>query len=209
VKAKDVPPFHEALKELAIYFPIFYDAFESADAHVKEYLEGLQASFDPWLHAHLVRHYVKLDLRNHELEAEDFKPENLAMSGLSFRIGRWFLRMRKSERGEVPPPGHSRILNEYYRQQKLPGEFSETHNLLLLWHANFIGDFKGLSLVYPLTADVIRWKADIPHPAQTVDEATTLDQPEFDMGDLPIEALEAGDETFEADDDEDNQAENL
>ncbi len=208
MKAKDVPHFHEALKDLAPYFPTFYDAFEAAHDHVKDYLERLDAPFDPWIHAHLVRHYVKLDLLTHDVDASEYKPENLAMSGLQFRIGRWSIRMRKSVRGEVPPPGCSRTLVAYYRQLTLPGEFSELYNLLLLWNANLVGDFKGLSLVFPLTPDVIKWKVDIPHPAKTVDEAITIYQPDLDVGDLPIESLEEDDEALE-EDDEDYQAEDL
>jgi hypothetical protein len=202
MKAKDVPPFHEALQELAPYFRTFYDAFEGADTHVKDFLDGLKAPFDPWIHAHLVRHYVKIDLQKHDVDAQEFKPENLAMSGLQFRIGRWFIRMRKSVRGEVPPPGRSRTMNAYYRQLTLSGEFSKVYILLLLWNANLAGDFKGLSLVFPFTPDVMKWKVDIPHPAKTEDEATTIYQSDLDdVGNLPIESLE---EDFD-----DNQAEDL
>jgi hypothetical protein len=200
VKAKDVPPFHVALTDLADYFPVFYDAFESGTDHAKGYFEGLNSRHDPWLHAHLMRHWVKLFLKGRDVVAEDYHPENLAMSGLQLCIKRWFIRMRKSEHGEIPFPG-SRTLHNYYRQLTLPGEFKDMHNLLLLWHASAIGDFKGLSLIYPLSADVMKWRVDIPHPAKAIDEATTY-QPDFDeLGDLDIEPL--------TEDDEDRQAEGL
>src|SRR6266516_3798942 len=116
VKAKDIPPLHAALADLYPYFPIFYDAFESGTDHAKGYFEGLNAIHDPWLQAHLIRHWVKLFLQRRDVTAEDYQPENLAMSGLQFCIKCWFIRMRKSERGEVPSPGRSRILQAYYRQ---------------------------------------------------------------------------------------------
>lgn len=200
MKAKDVPPLHAALADLSPYFLIFYDAFESGTDHAKGYFEGLGATHDPWLQAHITRHYVKLFLQRRDVDAEDYQPENLAMSGLQFCIKCWFIRMRKSARGEVPLPG-SRRLHAYYRQLTLPGEFSDMHNLLLLWHASPNGDFKGLSLLYPLSADVMKWRVEIPHPAKSADIITTY-QPDLDeLGDLDIEPL--------TDDDEDIQAEGL
>ena len=201
MKAKDVPPLHAALADLSPYFPIFYDAFESSTDHAKGYFEGLGTTHDPWLQAHIMRHYVKLFLQRRDVGAEEYQPENLAMSGLQFCIKCWFIRMRKSARNEVPSPRRSRALQDYYRQCTLPGEFSDMHNLLLLWNASPTGDFKGLSLVYPLSADVMKWRVEIPHPAKSVDVSTTY-QPELDeLGDLDIEAL--------TDDDEDIQAEGL
>ncbi len=202
MKAKDVPPFHAALADLADYFPVFYDAFESGTDHAKGYFEGLGADNDPWLHAHLIRHWVKRFLKQRRgVDAQEYQPENLAMSGLQFCIKSWFIRMRKSAHGEVPSPGRSRTLHAYYRQLTLPGEFSDMHNLLLLWNANVSGDFKGLSLIYPLSAEVMKWRLDIPHPAKSVDLETTY-QPDFDeLGDLDIEPL--------TEDDEDSQAEGL
>ncbi len=162
MKAKDVPPFHTALADLADYFPVFYDAFESGTDFAKEISEKLNASYDPWFHAHLLRQWVKLFLQGRDVAAEDYHPENLAMSGLQFSIKHWFIRMRKSDCGDVPSPG-SRRFHAYLRQQlTFPGEFSETHNLVLLWHANRnTGDFKGLSLVYPLSASVNKWRVEI------------------------------------------------
>lgn len=198
MKAKDVPPLHAALADLSPYFPIFYDAFESGTDHAKGYFEGLTATHDPWLQAHLIRHWVKHFLQGRDVAAEDYQPENLAMSGLQFCIKSWFIRMRKSARGEVPSPGRSRILQAYYRQYTLPGEFSDMHNLLLLWHASPTGDFKGLSLVYPLSADVMKWRVEIPHPAKSADSTITY-QPELDeLGDLDIEPLTDYDEDIQA-----------
>jgi hypothetical protein len=116
LQAKDIPPLHEALTDLSSYFSVFYDAFESATDDAKEYVEklrkvdGLNAIYDPWLHAHLVRHYAKLFLQKRSVEAEEYQPEHLAMSGLQFCIKRWFIRARKSVRGEVPSPGRSKTL---------------------------------------------------------------------------------------------------
>lgn len=206
MKAKDVPPFQEALTDLSPFFSIFYDAFEAADAHVKDFLEQLKAPFDPWIHAHLVRHYVKLDLHQHDVDAQDFKPENLAMSGLHFRIGRWVLRMRKSVQGEMPSPGRSKTLDAYYRQRMLPGDFQIMHNLLLLWHATSVGDFKGLSLVFPLAPQVMKWKVEIPHPAKAADKPAIVYQPDLDVGNLDIEPVDGIDESL-ADEDDDDKAE--
>ncbi|SRR6266851_1814987 len=208
MKAKDVPPFHKALTDLAAYFPTFYDAFESGHDNAKGILEQLgDSSVDPWLHAHLVRHSVKLFLQKHDVDAREYKPENLAMSGLQFCVGCWFIRARKSARGAVPSPGRSSTLSAYYRQLTLPGEFSEMHNLLMLWHTNLAGDFQRLTLVYPLAPGMMKWKGAIPHPAKAIDEATTISQPDFeDLGDLDIEPLTEGDE-FLTEGDEDSEAE--
>ena len=91
----------------------------------------------------------------------------------------------------------------FYRQGHqplLPGDFREMHNLLLLWKANANGDFKGLSLVYPLSPSFMKWRAEIPHPAQLADISTLYQAAFEEVGDLDIEPLDE-------DEDEDYKAE--
>lgn len=203
MKAKDIPPMRKALADLSPYFPTFYDAFESGTDHAKSVLQGIPAPYDPWLHAHLVRHWVKCFLLQRGMDTEEYMPENLANSGLQLSLEGWFIRVRKSAHGEIPPPGRSRVQYCYY-QQILPKEFGDMHNLLLLWNATAQGDFKGLSLVYPLSASLAKWRAEIPHPALT-ETAKTSYQSAFDeFGDLDIEPLgeeemEEEEENFTAD----------
>jgi len=196
VKAKDVPPMQKALADLAPYFQTFYDAFESGTDHSKGYFEGINAPHDPWLHAHLIRHWVKRYLIRHNVDAQEYEPEHLANSGLQLSIPPWFIRIRKSLRGAVPLPGSRKQYNYY--QQVLPAEFGEMHNLLLLWNATVKGDFKGLSLVYPLSTDLAKWRAEIPHPAQSAGIITTYQTAFDELGDLDIEPLDEGDEDLKA-----------
>lgn len=84
MKAKDVPPLHAALADLSPYFPIFYDAFESSTDHAKGYFEGLGTTHDPWLQAHIMRHYVKLflqrrDVGGRRISAREFGYERFAI----------------------------------------------------------------------------------------------------------------------------------
>ena len=200
MKARDIPPMQTALADLSPHFSTFYDAFESGTDHGKGYFEKYGFPFNPWLHANLVRNWVKNILDKHDLKTQ-FESEELANSGLQLSINQWFVRIRKSLHGEVPSPGRSKALQAYYRQYRqllLPEEFSVMHNLLLLWHATSKGDFQGLSLVYPLSADMMRWRAEIPHPAQSTNILTTYQAAFDELGDLEIEPLDEGDEDIEA-----------
>lgn len=192
MKAKDAPPMCEALATLSNLFPTFYDVFESGTDHAKSYFETQKFPYNPWLHADLVRNWAKNALDGHNLKTE-FEPRNLANAGLHLTIKEYAIRIRKALNGEVPSPGRSVTLGQFYRQHSqllLPSEFSDLHCLLLLWKANNIGDFKGLSLVYPLSPNVMKWRAEIPHPAEQADIATTYQAAFEELGDLDIEPLE-------------------
>jgi len=68
----------------------------------------------------------------------------------------------------------------------------------LFYDASFKGDFQSISLIYPLTPDLAKWRAEIPHPALSKD-IITIEQIAFDeIGDLEIEPLEDDDEDLEA-----------
>ncbi len=196
MKVKDVPPMQIALADLSPHFPTFHDAFESGTDHGKSYFEEQGFPYNPWLHADLVRNWVKNFLDKHDLKTQ-YEPENLANSGLQLGINIWFIRMRKSLRGAVPLPGRSKKLQAYY-QQTLPEEFGDMHNLLLLWNASPTGDFKGLSLVYPLSKGVMKWRVEIPHPAESVHLTTTYQTAFDELGNLDIEPLEEEDDQSEA-----------
>ncbi|GAC1359708.1 MAG: hypothetical protein NVS2B12_32990 [Ktedonobacteraceae bacterium] len=207
MKARKVSGMLEALRAISPYFLTFYTAFEDASRHGTSYFEQEGDSFDLHLHAHLVRFRVQRFLEQHDLKTE-IDLEDLTNSGIQLTIGNWFIRMRKSSHGAVPKPGRSIRSKSYYQDaypQSLSDEFGEMCNLLLLWHATPKGEFKGLSLVYPL-AGINKWRHDIPHPAEAAGGKIVY-QAEFDedgniedMGDLEIEPL--------IDNEEDSEAEN-
>ncbi len=207
LKAKDVPQIQEALLALSPHFVTFFNAFEDGADQAKGFFERIQADCDLHLHAHIVRFSAKRYLNQHGLRAE-YEAEDLLNSGIQLSIAKWFLRIRKSDKGAVPGPGRSEKLKDYYKQV-LSKEFADMHNLLLLWHATPKGDFKGLSLVYPLSAYTDRWRVEIPYPAVSAHEKSTFTyQTSFDesgnvedFGDLEIEPLQQ--------EEEDNEAENL
>lgn len=188
MKARDIPPMQKALADLSAYFPTFYDVFESGFDRAKSHFQEYDAAYDPWLHAHLIRFHAKQLFIQRGMDTEEYQPENLANSGLQLFLEGWFLRMRKSANGDVPPPGRSRAQHCYY-QQILPEDFGDMHNLLLLWNATSRGDFKGLSLVYPLSANVVKWRAEIPHPAKSMNIQTSYQSAFDEVGDLDIEPL--------------------
>jgi hypothetical protein len=215
VKAKDIPSLHLALKDLSHLFPTFYDGFESGIDHAKWYFDQINASQDPWLYAHLIRHWVKRELQRQNINAEDHRPEDLAMSGLQFRHGCWYVRLLKSQRGALPSP-QSKRMREFYAQRQLylSQEFQKIHNLVLLWHMDRLGDFQGLSLVIPLLKENAIGRVEIPHPAQSADQMiihtqSVLDEDGYDedaLGNLDI-FLDEGDEVSLDDEDMDNTEE--
>lgn len=192
MKSKDNPGMHRALVTLSSLFPTFYDVFESGIDHAKSYFETHKFPYNPWLHADLVRNWAKNALDGHNLKTE-YEASNLANAGIQLTVKEYFIRIRKALNGEIPSPGRSVALSQFYRQCQqlfLSSEFSDMHNLLLLWKTNNLGDFKGLSLVYPLSANTIKWRAEIPHPAEQAEIVTAYQASLEEWGDLDIEPLE-------------------
>ncbi len=203
MKAKDIPLLHEALVALSPHFLTFYSAFEDGFQQGKGFFEKIPAPCEPHLHADIVRFTVKRWLNESGLEAW-CEAEDLSNNGIQLALNKWFIRIRKSARGAVPSPGRSNRLKDLY-QQVLSYDFDK-HFLLLLWHATPGGDFKGLSLVYPASANTERFRVDIPHPADAAHEKSIYTyQTSFDesgnvedLGDLEIEPLNGEEDNSEA-----------
>jgi hypothetical protein len=154
------PSSDEALRDLEDFLPVLWEAMDSAVTGAASFFSG-GVPVDASLFPNLVRYYAKGSFANHNLDAEDeetpakFESVGLANNGLCVISGRYALRIRKSDNGQVPPPGPSFTLRQFYRQQPLPfnrfnmpAQAVDT-SLLVLWNVDSLHRLAGLELSCP------------------------------------------------------------
>lgn len=203
------PSPEEVLKDLAALIPAVYGAIEDGTQGAREYFEDLGAPVDPYLGSAIVRWRGKRYLDGTATVGSDveYEREELSNNGLAlhFRDGRSYaIRIRKADHGMLPVPGPSRTLRAFYRQEQLSFDYGinghqpdDPLNLIFLWEVTDTYRLKGFRLVCPrdgeLTRESVRWHWDVevPHPALTVDGATSVEQPD----DLDIGLDEPGENT--------------
>jgi hypothetical protein len=137
-----IPEPDEVLRDLSHLLTITYSALDYGTYQSLSFFENhkdeADKRIDPFLGPHLVRFYAKKALIKDSNGY--FRTENIANSGLFIYNEKYNLRIKKSDRGKLPAPGHSISRQQYYRQMpiNLP-EFKEYQssdklNLLILWN---------------------------------------------------------------------------
>ncbi len=135
---------------LAPYSMVLHDCLRHAvdDARDQFPLEdGVRSTFEPWLFAHHVRWAFKRRLQAQLPPGTPITVDgDTIMSSVIVRLDDVVLRFRKSEPGEVPPPGSSTKMQMWYAQT-LDGAV-ERH-LLALWHVDDALRYTGLDIAFP------------------------------------------------------------
>lgn len=209
-----IPPiwrgFDEATTEARATIDSFHLAKEGKIATFGDDTDTHSRVYDRYLFPHLVRYLERLYLTNltgYSLSVEEIQADNIAMSGLRLRYGKRVIHIRKATPdGGVPDPGDSQPTRAYY-QTILSQEFAGTGvDLLLLWHANPYGMYKGLSVVCAVPGKRALTRRmlgliHMPDPAETDLYTAAMQVPPVTMpdtavytetlGDLPIEPLTA------------------
>ncbi len=161
-KMRDVPNMQATLALIKPFLPLLFQALEEGTIQAKNNMEKDGHDFEPGLHASLTRSYVWSFFK---------KPENilpwtvnkLNNNGLQMTVGELILRTRKATSGAVPRPT-TKTFDRFLKQMTLGGDFDVLHNLLILWETNQHGELQGISLIYPLSPTVEKWRYTIPHP---------------------------------------------
>ena len=208
MKLRDVPSMRFLAEEVGALIPILNDAFEAGADYGRECNDNLRLQFgdpafplDPWHFPHSVRLSARRYLSQKGLEVEDYKLDELAMSGLRFIYKGWDIRVRKASRqGGLPNLGNSKTIQAFC-QQMLPGDFGKFsgRNLMILWHVTSDGKYQGLTLMYLLGG------ADTPKPeilgqlyfpaAANISQSNPQWQEDVNaLGDLPMELDTEGEE---------------
>lgn len=204
----------QILIELEKFFPVVWDAFETAMAFVQDFFDKNKRE-DKYLASHLVRYYVRDNIEDNQWKLSNFYIEELPNTGLSFYYNNYHIRIWRYAGSELPSPGFSKVKDAFLRQKRLQrqinlmdilGLFNQKdeekyENLALLWAADKNFNLKGLILSHPEKdysgASEIRadWSIWLKHPI----EALSVPKIEFFEGshDLPIEFEEEFEERDE------------
>lgn len=165
---------------LAPYASTFHEcwrlAVDDARAHFEKVPDERLAR-EPWLFAHHARWSFKRHLADHLPPGTpivlDYKT---IMSSAIVRLGDLVVRFRKSDPGDVPPPGSSTTMQRWYAQT-LDGSV-ETH-VLALWHVDKALRYTGLDIALPCGgsayAPLVEWVAPLGEGVGVADDlAITL-----------------------------------
>lgn len=212
----NVPSPEEVQKEIKSVFPIIHTALEQGTLQAREFFEREDTTkqIDRYLAPNLVRWWAKkyLQKAGYQISEDqtDYSFQPLANNGLSMKVGRYRLRILKSDDGDAPVPGDSVSRQNFYQQISIVLTTEdgieiqdEVTNLLVLWDTDFMYNLNGLSLAYPkcggnTKASVqLHWHVPIMHPAFsfTVDASA---EPVQETDNLPLTLKKIDQKTEEA-----------
>ena len=169
------PTPEAVVARLAPYAATFHACLAEAVARARAVFRpapGVHRVHDPWLFAHHVRWELK-QLLTERLPAGTpvAVEESTIMSSVVVHLDDLEIRVRKSEPGEVPPPGASERMIGWYAQT-LDGSVS--HNVLLLWHVDARLHYAGLDVAFPAGgnayAPLVRWVVPLPETIGAADD---------------------------------------
>ncbi len=145
------------MKDLAVLFPIVYTALDNGVSKTKEFFAGQEIKedkkIDPYFAPNYVRFYAVRHLKRAGQDAyeesDDLNVANIPNNGMHLNYGRYRIKILKSNNGELPVPGHSKIRQDFYSQPSFLdyGEAANAMplNLLVLWNVN--QGYNGLGLI--------------------------------------------------------------
>lgn len=146
------------MQGLSPLFPIIYSALDFGVLKAKEFFENQENSagknIDLYLAPHLVRYHALNFLKQSGQDAREdneLSLDNIPFNGIHINHGCYQIKILKSNKGDLPVPGHSRTRREYYDQRLIDfgnGEPSDV-KLLLLWNVDRLYGLGVLSLAFP------------------------------------------------------------
>ncbi len=215
MKTKFPPDPIDVLQDLealsAVVRPILVNACDFGVLHCEKH----QQPMDPYLHSHMARRQVCLDLdqREPDLEAIGFVRVPLAFSGLHLVSAEYSVRLLKAGHDRDPvtneivrrmpvPNTRSRLM--YYNQQPLMDTtalMSEIYqfqpvNLLYLWDVNQAYQLSSFDLACPKyagrTRDSLRhyFYVNVPEVGQPIDQDHTFPSARLDDIQFPPQRLD-------------------
>jgi hypothetical protein len=151
------PQPEEALSELRIQIVQTVAALDYGALKAKEFFtrEDKGNPFDKHLASHLVRYFARKYLVEAGATIEDepslFEMDYMALSGLSMRAGRYWMRIWKADDGEVPAPGPSKRRQRFFQQLILGHDIEDERpiNVILVWDVNSNYEIASICLACP------------------------------------------------------------
>lgn len=139
------------MKDLSFLFPIIYTALDHGVSKTKEFFQNQEEEpdkkIDPYFAPNHVRFYALRHLKRAGQDVyeddvtDDLSVANIPNNGMHINYGRYQIKILKSNNGDLPVPGHSRIRQGYYSQPSFldcdEAANSMTINLLLLWNVKW------------------------------------------------------------------------
>ena len=131
------------IEEVRPVIPIIYESLEIGTQEARSYFEKKKEKIEPYLASDLVRYEAKKILKNHGIEAEEYKQnlgiKDIPLNGLFLEFCNYNIRILKAQDAQLPTTGHSKARQDFY-QQNLPfnkSDWSEIIqqkiNLIFLW----------------------------------------------------------------------------
>jgi hypothetical protein len=168
------------MKDLSRLFPLVYTAFDYGVFKAREYFENQENEddkiIDRYLAPNLVRFHAVRYLRRagedaHEDEENDISMSPIPNNGIHVNCGKYHIKILKSNKGDLPVPGHSQSRRTFYDQPFL--EYSDNVDflnikLILLWNVDKSYTLGILSLACPKSGEQTResvthhWHCRIP-----------------------------------------------
>ncbi len=193
------------MNELAQLFPVVYASLSYGTFQAKDYFDNQSyeedKKIDSYLAPHLVRHHALHQLKR---EGQDAYADNgisfndIPFSGIHINFGRYQVKVLKSNKGDLPIPGHSKARMAYYDNQFFDWGDNDpsTVKLLLLWNVDSSYSLSVLSLAFPKSGGISRdsvsahWHCKIPknilYGEYKADDEIQIEE----IFDLPIERID-------------------
>lgn len=202
-----MPGADDVLRELALVLGLITEALNYGAFKATGYFQQEdKGKIDRSLAAHLLRFHAKkyLQARGQTVFEEESVPgdnhldfQNVANSGLFLHCGRYHIRIRKAEDGDIPAPGQSLSRQQFYQQmqQSLPlpenEATDELHvNLLVYWDVVRLYDLSSVRIACPIDGGETRSSVDVKwdRPLPISKFVLPLEPPDAEPDeDLPLE----------------------
>lgn len=193
------------MQELSPLFPSIYSALDFGAGKAKEFFEKQETlegkNIDLYLAPHLVRYYALNFLKRNGQDAREdneLSLDNIPFNGIHINHGCYQIKILKSNKGDLPVPGHSKTRREYYDQRFIDfgnGELQDV-KLILLWNVDMFYGLGILSLAFPKSGGITResvtahWHCKIPekmlYGKYMITDKITVEE----ILDLPIEKID-------------------
>lgn len=168
MKTTNLPSFREVQREIDQLLKLIVDSLKDGTRHAREYADWQDESIDRNLAPCLVRHRAKkyLAARQQEVKEEeedvDFERESVPNNGLCLTTDGYQIRILKSDDGSLPPPGPSRVRQEFYGQAWLfdSGIFDHEEEprvgLVVHWTVDADFELEKVFVALPIAGEISR-----------------------------------------------------
>jgi hypothetical protein len=177
-----VPSPEQVQREIGSELSLITTALDFGSRKVRAYFDREdQGTVDRNLAPNILRYQAKKYLRKAGKQAADEEDEEEALrcmpvsnNGLFLKVGRYNIRIRKSDDGDIPAPGDSKARQKFYQQpirevfENNDGEEGESINLLVVWDVVTPYALSAATLACPLDGKetkasvLLHWQAPLP-----------------------------------------------